>query len=67
MSHPLWYTYSMTIKKEETFRYGPYDVTCHVDGTETWKEGDWSIKIDPKENKTSEPTLEKQRDEGATI
>jgi hypothetical protein len=36
-------------KKEETFQYGPYDVTCHVDGTETWKEGDWSIKIDPKD------------------
>jgi hypothetical protein len=58
----------MTIKKEETFRFGPYDVARHADGTETWDDGcGWLIKIDPKEDKTSEPTLETQRDEGATI
>jgi len=31
--------------EKETFQYGPFEVTINGDGTETWKEADWSITI----------------------
>ena len=32
--------------EKETFQYGPYEITINGDGTETWREGDWSLTID---------------------
>ena len=40
----VWYIVVMKDEKE-TFQYGPYKVTINGDGTETWKEADWSITI----------------------
>ena len=41
----VWYIIVMKDKKE-TFQYGPYEITINGDGTETWREGDWSLTID---------------------
>ena len=54
--HTLWISYPLTNGRyrvilylmndeKETFQYGPYQVTINGDGTETWREGDWSITI----------------------
>ena len=58
----------MTVKKD-TFRFGPFLVTRHADGTETWDDesGHPPVRFLPEEDKTAEPTLETQRDEAAPL
>ena len=46
------------IKKDETFRFGPFLVTRHADGTETWDdESGHPIKFDPDEEVVTEVTI----------
>ena len=62
MSHPLWYTRRMTMKEMEEMNKAFEDFSKACDNA-IGKCQDF-IEMDIK---TSEPTLETQRDEGATL
>ena len=50
----------MTVKKDETFRFGPFLVTRHADGTETWDdEAGHPIRFDPEEDELPQVNLDK--------
>ena len=63
MSHPLWYTTSMTMKEMREMDKAFEDFSKACDKAI----GKCQDFIEMDINKTSEPTLETQRDEGATL
>ena len=63
MSHPVWYTTSMTIKEMREMDKAFEDFSKACDNVI----GKCQDFIEMDINKTSEPTLETQRDEGATL
>ena len=63
MSHPLWYTIRMTMKEMEEMEKAFRSFSKKCDETINACQ----LFIDMDINKTSEPTLETQRDEGATL
>ncbi len=63
MSHPLWYTVYMMMKEMEEMNKAFEDFSKACDNAI----GKCQDFIEMDINKTSEPTLETQRDEGATL
>ena len=51
----------MTVKKDETFRFGPFLVTRHADGTETWDDesGHPPIRFLPEEEELPQVNLDR--------
>ena len=51
----------MTVKKDETFRFGPFLVTRHADDTETWDDesGHPPIRFLPEEEELPQVNLDR--------